>query len=306
MLMAENSNEHRLIEIKSSYFHPPDTRYQELARNLRIAAARPDGGELAIESNFVTPLSVVPLAHVMNQKQLTPKFARGSSVASYLTTVDFPRGAALVALAGVKGTYVPLMRVAIGGLPEGAATDAIEKLQDGYRQLISRNLIGDAEFVEMISENTFGFLLTELCANVSDHANTGEILLFAQYWQAHNCCEVCLVDNGRGWFRSLQGAGREVANSLDAVRKVIQQQLSAKSEEGGMVRGTGIRNTVNVLSNDVVQGEFSVLTGNAVYCKGAGKAEVFFEIPDFEWGGTIINIRVHKPARRVNIYDYVK
>lgn len=294
------------ISITHGYRVSLRRRYDEVIRNLSELAVLPKETEFELISRFVTPLALAPIAHLVGTRQLRPDVSKcPSQVRSYLSAVGFPFGKSPMA-GGVsaRATYLPLTRLSLARAPE-QRTRALEGLQDSYHQILQQNLSGDEEFLERITTSTFELLLQELCDNIAQHALASDVLVLAQYWPNDACCEICLLDNGQGWYRSLLSAGRKVTDSVDAVSKVVNQGLSAKDEFGEEHRGTGIRNTRNLLLNDEVRGDFSVFTGDALYSCTAGQEPELRRISEFSWQGTLITLRVRKPRRRVNIYDYV-
>ena len=289
------------VRIGTSLFQTLPDRLRELVANLRQMERLQENDALNIESEFITPLSITPMACVAARKSLSTR-----SDNTYLDTINFPKGLPMQDMQTWGSTYIPIIHIPLSGLPSNGRREAIEELQASYTRLLHQNIIADAEFIELLTRTTFGFLLSEMCANINEHSDAGNVFLFGQYWMKLNECEVCLLDDGVGILGSLVRAERDVANSLDALTKVIGEGLSAKDNEGSNQRGTGIRNTINVLTNRVVEGEFSILSGDACYTHSAMQGEQIFHMKDYSWKGTVVTMRLRKPVTHFSIYDHVR
>ena len=122
----------------------------------------------------------------------------------------------------------------------------------------------------------------------------------------NNSCEICIVDDGDGILGSLKNAGREVDDSLDALKKVLERGLSAKTEYGDFKRGTGIKNIIATLTNNELRGEYFIMSGSAGFLQSAQKGKILFNFANYTWKGTIIMMRLNRPLSQFNLYDYVR
>ena len=82
--------------------------------------------------------------------------------------------------------------------------------------------------------------------------------------------------------------------------------MSAKTEFGDIKRGTGIKSTRAAITNREQNGEFFVMSGNAAFLHTAAKGETFVTFQDYSWKGTIVMMKLNKPASSFNLYDYVR
>ncbi|MEA2098272.1 MAG: hypothetical protein U9P70_04355 [Patescibacteria group bacterium] len=142
--------------------------------------------------------------------------------------------------------------------------------------------------------------------NIEEHSIAKNVYLFAQYWPKINTCEVCILDDGQGIFESLKNAGRNVENSEDALRKILETGLSAKTDFGDTKRATGIKNTRTALTNKEINGEFLIMSGDSIFLDSANHHEQFIKLTKYFWNGTIVVLRLTRPISQFNLYNYVK
>ena len=172
--------------------------------------------------------------------------------------------------------------------------------------MLKIKVINDQKFIELIGNNTFGFLFGEMFDNIEQHSNADNVYLFGQHFSQHYYCEICIVDDGQGLYGSLKNANRGVKDSQDALKKILESGLSAKTEYGELIRGTGINNTRIVLTNNEIKGEYFILSGNAAFLQTANSSPEFFTFHDYYWNGTIVMLKLYKPNSAFNLYNYVK
>lgn len=151
-----------------------------------------------------------------------------------------------------------------------------------------------------------GFIVSEIFDNIDQHAKASNIYIFAQYWRRINTCEICILDDGIGIYRSLCNAGRDVQSPIDAMKKVIETGLSSKIEYSDSIRGTGVKNIRSALTNKEVNGEFLVVLDNSGFLHSASFGEKLLNFAEYSWGGTIIMMRFSKPTIPFDLYKYVK
>jgi len=281
------------------------SRLKELIRNLSYLYKQKPKSQIEIEKiQFVTPLSITPAAAVINQKSLSHKYAGEN--ASYLETIYFPEGIKQLDLIALNKTYLPIINLDLSANDVTENSRLLDVLHAKYLDLLRGNIIADQRFLELITNNTFGFLLGEMFDNIQEHSQAKNVYVFAQYWPKTNFCELCILDDGQGIYHSLKTAGRNVTNSEDALRKVLETGLSAKTEFGDIKRGTGIRSVRAALTNKELNGEFFIMTGNSAFLHSASTGEKFVRLANYSWNGTIVVLRLNRPVSQFNLYDYIK
>lgn len=281
------------------------TRLQELIANLRYLESLNEKACVAIKDiGFVTPLTITPVAAMINKKSLEHDYT-GPNI-SYLQTIYFPEGLRELDRIIAEKTYLPIIHLLLAGVAKDEVTRKLGALHSKYLELIKLHIVADPRFLELLTNNTFGFLLGELFDNIEEHSLASNVYVFAQYWPKSNACEVCIIDDGIGLFGSLQKAGRDVTGHLDALRKILETGLSAKNEFGDIRRGTGLKHTRAAITNREINGEFLILSGDAAFLHSATHGQKFFQLTDYKWNGTILTMRLNRPFAAFNLYDYVK
>lgn len=292
-----------MIKITESF----DTlfRIKELVCNLQYLGDCEDKSLIKISKiDFITPLSITPISAVINKKNL--EYNYNEINVSYLKTICFPEGVEGVEKDSLQKTYFPIVHLNIENLSKIDMTHRLGSLHTKYLNLIKNNIIADQRFFALVTNNTFGFLLGEMLDNIEEHSEAKNVYLFAQYWPKINTCEVCILDDGQGVFKSLKKAGRSVKNSEDALRKILGTGLSAKTDFGDTKRATGIKNTRATLTNKEINGEFLIISGDSIFLDSANHDEKFVKLTKYFYDGTIVVLRLTRPISQFNLYDYVK
>ncbi|MGK7371021.1 MAG: hypothetical protein ACNS64_12475 [Candidatus Halalkalibacterium sp. M3_1C_030] len=279
----------------------PLERIKELVSNLRVLSATPDGGECHFSTiDFIHPISILPIASYTFDHNITIKNAN-----SYLDSIEFPEGKNTSEFSRIGKTYFPITKADLRTADRDEREKKLRLLSDQYPRLLRRN-IDDQEFLNRVGNNVFYLLISEMVDNIMEHSEAALAYIFSQFWPGNDSCEICLLDNGIGIYQSLDNAGRDVDNDIDAVKKVIKHHLSAKDEFGSQKRGTGIKNTINLLSNDELNGYFCVISGRAGYYIDNSGRNHFINLTDVSWNGTIVGMGFQKPSKQVNIYEYIR
>jgi hypothetical protein len=129
-------------------------------------------------------------------------------------------------------------------------------------------------------------------------------------WEAYNnfdhSLEICIVDNGIGFYQSLRAADRNVIDEKDAMKKVIEERLSSKNELGKVKRGLGISTIREIVTSTELRGDFFILSGSTGYLQSLESGRMMITSPSQFYHGTIVMIRIRKAATAFNLYNYVK
>lgn len=280
-------------------------RLKELINNLLyLDSAEPKTCVHVDKIDFVTPFSITPIASMLNKKELSHDYEGDKK--SYLETIYFPDGLDRLEAIPLQKTFLPIIHLNIEGLDKTTLSERMGLLLTKYMDLVRTKVVADQRFIELITNNTFGFLLGEMLDNIEEHSEARNIYLCAQYWSKINSCEVCILDDGKGLYQSLKDAGRDVKDSQDAIKKILETGLSAKNEFGDIKRGTGIRHTRAAITSRELNGEYLIISGNGAYLHSAKEGEQFIKFSKYYWNGVIIMMKFNKPEVRFNLYDYVK
>lgn len=282
------------------------SRIKELIFNLQYLVDCKEKSKIDIDKiDFVTPLSITPVAAVINKKHL--KYSYNGKNISYLKTIRFPDGIKEIDKISAQKTYFPIIRLAeLKNLSETDVANQLGLLHTKYLDLIKSNIIADQRFLDLVTNNTFGLLLGEVFDNIEEHSCAENVYLFGQYWSKNNSCEICVLDDGQGIYKSLIKAGRNVKDSEDALRKILETGLSAKTEFGITKRATGIKNIRSAIVNKEINGEFIIMSGDSIFLDSALRGEKFIKLTKYFWEGTIVILRLNRPMSSYNLYNYVK
>lgn len=289
-----------MIRIGSSW--DPYERVIETVTNMEYLCSLQNNEEVLFGScGFARPISIVPISIIGITKELT--FA---NIPSYLSATGFPFGEDVSSYTRHGANHIPITRADLDGLDFNEREEKLRNLSDIYNSLLRESIITDYEFLELIGQDVSALLISEMIDNINEHSSASNSLIFAQHWQATNSCEICLSDNGIGMYQSLLDANRNVNSDMDALTQVITDCLSAKDEYGSIKRGTGIRNAINLLSNNKLNGYFCVISGNAGYYVDNQGRSRFLDLQKLNWNGTIVNMGFTKPQKKMDIYEFIR
>ncbi len=228
-----------------------------------------------------------------------------SGIPRYLQSINFPKGEEIHEYTQNEEIYFPLTRADLENLNDKRRELKLRNFSDKYASLLQQNIDRDQEFIHRLGKNVSFLLISEMVDNIYEHSNASIAFIFSQYWPRNNSCEICLADNGIGIFQSLLNAGRNVENEDDAIKKVINEYLSSKDEFGSSKRGTGIKNTIKVLSNNELNGYFCVISDNTGYYID-NQRDLFLNLQNTFLSGTMIDMGFQKPATNFDIYEYIR
>lgn len=280
-------------------------RIKQLKSNLvYLDQLSPDSEAKVSNFDFVTPLSITPIAALINARNLNVNYSGNN--AQYLKVIHFPEGVSQIEVISDSKSYIPIIKLPLSKISKHERDTSLGALHSKFLDLLRRKVIADPAFIELISNNTFGFLMGEMLDNIEEHAQADNVYLFAQYWEKINSCELCIVDDGLGLFGSLSAAGRTVTDSMDALKKILNLGLSAKTEYGDTKRGMGIKSMRAAITNKELNGEFFVMSGDSAFLHTAADGEVFVTLQNYSWKGTIIMMKLNRPSSSFNLYNYVK
>ncbi len=280
-------------------------RIKELKSNLGYLQQVQAGESVNVSRlDFITPLSITPIAAIINSHSL--KMNYDGPNAQYLKVIHFPEGISEIEGLSDSKSYIPIIKLPLRGMVKQDRSKSLNALHSKFLDLLRRNVIAEPRFIELISNNTFGFVMGEMLDNIEEHAQAENVYVFAQYWTKNNSCELCILDDGQGLFGSLSNAGRDVIDSLDALKKILNMGLSAKTEYGDIRRGMGIKSTRAAITNRELNGEFFVMSGNAAFLHTVSNGEIFVTFQDYSWNGTVVMMKLNRPSSSFNLYDYVR
>ena len=160
----------------------------------------------------------------------------------------------------------------------------------------------------MKSVNTpLTYLLDELICNIQQHAQTERGYAFLEYNAATNHIEIIIADLGITIYGSYVAAQKhldKLGNSDAEALNLAQNGYSVKNLPEAENRGYGISSSIRMVV-DGLQGEFAVLSGNALLVQSATQKKILDLPEEIDYKGTMIVIKI--PAtipEGFNLYNY--
>lgn len=270
------------MHIKKNFKTPE--RILELARNLWVMQKKVERSERNIDLNeaeFVTPLSILPLAAYASENDLIVNLRlKNKLVRNFLNAIYFPQGC----------TTNMLTR---GSIPICKIDTAVES---SSLNIFEDNLLSLTNNPSLLTP--LKYLTSELVTNVKEHAKIDKYWIYAQYYRKTNNCEVCIVDTGIGIKTSYDGTEYEVATHKEAIIQAIQGKSSKETE-----RGHGLPSIINIFTKGL-RGELLIMSGNSALYINQRTRGVMYRLPS-DWKGTVAFLKF--PINRgVNIYEYLE
>lgn len=240
------------------------------------------------------PLLLLPLAAYIHETGSMVSRSASGVVDSYLAFVRFPEGVDSISSfeewAQRNKSYVPISILKKG---DGKNREMLESL---FVEMIHRILESQIQGVY----DAISYPITELVANIIEHSNAEQGMVFGQYYPKKNYLDICIVDRGRGLAASYKEEMNLKFSDEDAITEAMQGHSTKPNKE----RGYGIRTSKNVVCN-ALGGEFVYLSGSAVLFSNKERERLAI-LPDFYWQGVIIAYRIPKPATPIDIYPFLE
>lgn len=225
--------------------------------------------------NFLSPTIVLPLVSLVFNHDKSLKEHKNKEVNDYLLRV--------LGLRENKDTTLPFR--------------FIEKSEDNSTEL-TKEIIS---IMNPSKENTnaLKFIFYEMIANVYDHSRFNKGLVMGQYYPNVNITDYCFMDNGISIPGSFKEFGYEFRNDCEAIVRAVNGLSTKEDDDGYVERGTGLNNTVNIVTNGG-RGSVLIASGNGlVQIKKNGV--IVDTIPDNYIDGTLISLRLRDD--KINISE---
>ena len=268
-------------------------RLLELAENLSELIDAKSNGKSEVEIStveFVTPLSILPLAAYGNQYGVSINCTEdpNSDACGYLRAIGFQSGVKNFQR-GDQG-YLPIMN-----RPVAREDNLLTEYEAG---IFLRAELPDAFGLR----NSLDVLTAELVANVRQHARIAHYWILAQYYErSNNLCEIVVADNGRGYKKSFEGTEFEAETDAEAIQNAFEGKSSKPRKNDLIPRGFGIRHIANTFLNSDFKGKLIIISGKSIqyYKQNENK-----EIPlPLGWPGSVVCINFN--AKDLDAMDYL-
>jgi hypothetical protein len=272
------------MELKAKPFGISD-RLHELINNLSEMQNAFQKGKEEIELstvNFVTPISILPLAVYANNNGMRINTTEDpySDACSYLDTICFQQG--VTEFQKENKRYLPITR-----LP---TTESCKLLGEYEDRMLSQT---------GVEKVVLKHLTSELVNNVREHAQVNQYWLLAQtYKTTHLIVEIVLADCGMGYKNSYKGSRFEVEDDASAIINALEGR-SSKTELNG--RGFGIPSIVRIFAG-ALSGKLIIMSGESMMYYKDGKRK---ELPlKSYWQGALVGINF--TPKPIDIYKYIE
>jgi hypothetical protein len=279
------------VEIVAQY--SISKRLLELVENLSELIDAKSNGKSEVELStveFVTPLSILPLAAYGNQYDVSINCTEdpNSDACGYLSAIGFQ--------SGVKN-FQRSDQVHLPIINRPAVREEDNLLTEYEEGIFLRANLPDASGLK----NSLDVLTGELVANVRQHARIAHYWILAQYYpQANKLCEIVVADNGIGYKKSFEDTEFEAESDAKAIQNAFEGKSSKPPENDLIPRGFGIRHIANTFLNGF-QGKLIIISGKSIkYYKQNASKEI--ELP-LGWPGSVVCINFN--AKDLDAMDYM-
>lgn len=247
--------------------------------------------------SFLNPSFLLPLVALKESRLFPGRILIDGSrfslnVASYLETIHFPNSCLTASMAegeldqflsGFHGkSYLPI--VCFPGSNSTRDTTKRDMVIGSIGTLLTNSLKLNANARSVIM-----MLLSELTANIGDHATIDKGFIVAQYFRANHYLDICIADCGIGILRAFQNErpALGVSTNGEAIDRAVRGQ-STKSQPG---RGFGLSGSIEMLRS--LGGQFILYSGDSSFVTRNLLPGAIVNTPrGISWPGCLVLIRV--------------
>ncbi len=258
---------------------------------------------------FISPLLLCGISALCDQIIETGtevKINSGEGISDYLETICFyaglnPHNFSLTELDDKlksfhNKTYLPITIFPVSTNPTNIQIR--EKTLSSINQILKAqlNLSGDIQ-------NAIFYLVSELSQNVSDHSGAKFGKIMAQFYPSKNYLDLCIVDSGKGFFKSFLENGRlRPDNHLDALNLAL---MGESTKDNAITRGFGISTSRKMLVEGL-KGKIFIWSGDAFYYRDLEREEIVHSIGNI-WNGCYIALRIPTlNVKNFHFYDFLE
>lgn len=156
-------------------------------------------------------------------------------------------------------------------------------------------------------ETVFSYIISELVCNIEQHANVEFGYGMMYYCQEKKMLTLAIADGGISIYGSFIKNGKYIENVGNSDSKALylaQNGFSTKNLPDAENRGYGI-STSSRLIVEGLNGEFAILSGNALFLRNTNE-KFIVELPDdVLWPGTMVIMNIPLDYKKINIYEYI-
>lgn len=185
-------------------------------------------------------------------------------------------------------------------LDDHSAANVIAQLKEHLRQC-------NSELLKSLNM-PLTYLLDELICNIQQHAQTTEGYSYLMYNKAAKAVELIIADFGITIYGSYVAAQKHLDKLGDSdadALNLAQNGYSVKNLPDTENRGYGISSNMKMVV-DGLQGEFAVLSGNALLLQMTDNRKILALPPEIDFKGTMIMVRIPEEVPEgFKLYDYM-
>lgn len=152
------------------------------------------------------------------------------------------------------------------------------------------------------------YMMDELVCNIQQHSLARLGILSVCIDNANKYMNICIADDGIGIFGSYVNHQKYLNlldnGDADAIC-LAREGYSTKNLPETENRGYGISSNAKWIVKGM-GGEFSIISGKALYIENQSSSRIFSLPENIEWSGTMISVRIPMNIPiNFNIYDYI-
>ena len=152
------------------------------------------------------------------------------------------------------------------------------------------------------------YMLDELVCNIQQHSLARTGILSVNIDSTKTFMDICIADDGIGIFGSYVNHQKylDLLNNGDTDAICLAREgYSTKNLPATENRGYGISSNAKWIVYGM-GGEFSIISGKALYIENRLTSQIFSLPENVEWSGTMISVRIPMCVpENFNIYDYI-
>lgn len=188
-------------------------------------------------------------------------------------------------------TYIPIIKFNINN-------------RQSILEVVS-NIIKRQTKIESNLFSALAYFIDELTNNIAEHSGQDYGFIQAQYYTTKKYLEICMCDNGVGFFETYRRSNRynEIRNDKDAIYAVLQGK---STKDSSITRGFGLSTSRRALVEGL-NGKFFVGSGSQIFIKDENTEGVYETPNGVYYQGCIVAMRIplqiNPNFRMTNFYE---
>jgi hypothetical protein len=262
---------------------------------------------------FASPFLIGGLTAIANSNQEnggknTWVYNKGNEYLSgYLNTISFPNGfdysnVNIQTFDTIFEPYHEKNYIPIVCFPSGKMTQenkVREKILSAINTIFKKQLKLEGDILKGIF-----YLIDELTQNIVDHSDVGKGIVFAQFYPSKNYMDVCIVDYGKGLYKSyIDSKKHNPKTTKEAMNFAVYGKSTKDIPES---RGFGLSTSRKMLVEGL-KGKFFLLSDDVFFVQTIEREEVI-QVPNINrYKGCYIALRIPLlQSEQFSFYKYVE